>query len=171
MATTVTSSTLTVSVSESINLRGRQQGTSNTKRITGITNIAKTIITCLTAAEVSILGVNAATSTDMGKSYLAGQYDEDDVRYLRITNLDDENYVLLTMRTSGDTNAQEVAIKLDKGCSYIYSLDLDAGTEATLWGSASAINASASTTIYNLIDIVGVANGGDVELEVFVATV
>ena len=171
MASSLTAATLSVTLTESIKLNGKDQGASNVLSIGSIKHVASNIITCLTAAEVGILGVSAAGSTDLGKSYLAGQYDEDSVRYIRITNLDNDNYVLLTMRTSGDSGAQEVCIKLDKGASYVFGVDLDAGTEATIWGSASAISAAAGTTIYNLIDVVGIANGDDVQLEVFVATI
>ena len=171
MATTITPAVLTVSISENITLNGAPRGGVNTTTIAGITNVSKNIVTCLTSAEVAILGVTSAVSTDLGKSYLAGQYDEDSVRYIRITNLDDSEYVLLTMRTSGDSGVQEVCIKLDKGASFLYGVDKDSGTEATIWGSNTAISAATGTTIYNLIDIVGIANTTPVELEVFVASV
>tara|TARA_R100000306_G_scaffold55449_1_gene53146 strand:+ start:324 stop:839 length:516 start_codon:yes stop_codon:yes gene_type:complete len=171
MTSTISAATMTVTLKEAITLNGYDQGSKNTLTVEDISNVSKSTITCLSGAEVAILGVSAAGSTDLGKSYLSGQFDEDDVRYIRITNKDDTNYVFLTMRNSGDSGAQEVAVKLDKGSSFIYGVDLDGGTESTLWGSASAISVAANSTIYNLIDIVGIANTADVELEVFVATV
>ena len=163
-------STLTVTIKEALTLNGREQGSTNTKTISNITQVLKTTVTCLNAAETAIFGVAAAGSTDLGKSYVAGQFDQDSVRYIRITNLDTSNYVLLTIRNSGNTNANEVAIKLDKGASFIYGVDLDAGTEATLTSGTSALSIGAGDTLNNLIDIVGIANGGDCKLEVFVAS-
>ena len=115
--------TLTVTIKEALTLNGIEQGSATTKSISSITQCLKTTVTCLNAAETAILGVAAAGSTDLGKSYVAGQFDQDSVRYIRITNLDASNYVLLTIRNSGNTNANEVAIKLDKGASFMYGVD------------------------------------------------
>ena len=169
MATTVTPSTLTVTHTEAINLNGQSFGATTTKTIDSIQNINKSIISVGTT-ECGIVGVSADIHTDLGKSYLAGQYDEDVVRYIRITNLDNANYVFLTFRNSGNTNANEVAIKLDKGCSYIYGVDVDTGTEATIQSNTSALSIAHSATLDNLIDIVGIANSATCHLEVFVAT-
>ena len=171
MASTIVAATLTVTLTESITLNGVNQGNTNTFTIGSIANASRSIITCLESAEVAILAVATTDSTNLTKSYLAGQFDEDNVRYIRITNLDDANYIYLTMRTSGDSGAQEVAMKLDKGCSFIYGVDVDSGTASTIRGRASALGVDADSTIDNLIDIVGIANGTDVDLEVFVATV
>ena len=171
MTTTLVAAPLTVTLTESITLNGTNHGVTNTKTVTGITNTSKSIITCLESAEIAILAVAITDSTNLSKSYLAGQFDENNVRYIRITKLDDANNIYLTMRTSGDSGNQEVAMKLDKGCSFIYGVDIDSGTISTIRGRASALSVDADSTIDNLIDIVGIANGADVDLEVFVATI
>jgi hypothetical protein len=162
--------TLTTTVTETLTLNGQSYNSIQSKTIASITQALKTTVTCLNSAETAILGVAAAGSTDLGKSYVAGQFDQDSVRYIRITNLDASNYVLLTIRNSRNSDANEVAIKLDKGASFIYGVDLDAGTEATLTSGTSALSIGAGDTLNNLIDIVGIANGGDCKLEVFVAS-
>ena len=171
MASTVTAATLTVTLSEFITLAGEERGSTNTLTIPNVTNVSKSLITCLQGAEVGILGVSDAQSTNLSKSYLAGQFDQDDVRYVRITNLDDTNYVNLIFRNSGNSSTNEIAVKLDKGASFIYGVDLDGGTEATALSGTSALTVAHDMTLNNLIDVVGQANTADVELEVFVATI
>jgi hypothetical protein len=170
MATTLTPSTLTVTISEGIKLNGTQHGGNNVLSISDITNVSKSIITCLTSTEVAILGVATAESTDLGKSYLAGQFDEDKVRYIRITNLDDEYWVNLTLRNSGNANANEIGIRLDSGQSFIYNPDLEVGTRQTIMSSTSALSLGA-ISMNHLVDICGIAKTADVELEVFIATI
>ena len=170
MATSLSTGTMTVTLTEAIKINGYDQGSSNTLTVTGVRTTCKRIVTILSAAEVGILGFNAAESTDMGKSYVAGQFDEDTIKYIRITNKDAANYILLTIRNSGNSDANEVGIKLDKGCSFIYGADLDSGTEATVISSTSALSLGTGATLNDLIDIVGIANTGDVDIEVFVAT-
>ena len=174
MATTVTASTLTVTLTESITLAGEDRGATNEYTIASVSNVSKSIVTCLNANEVPLLGFTSAAGTQPTSStisYLGGYFDEDDVRYVRITNLDDTNYVLLTLRTSANTNAGEIAIKLDKGASFIYGVDLDAGIEATVTQSQSALSATHDLALGDLHDIAGIANTADVELEIFVASV
>ena len=170
MASTITAATLTVKLTETISLNGRNQGSAQTLTIPLITNISKSIITCLTAAEVAILAVATTDSTDLSKSYLAGQFDEDKVRYIRITNLDDEYWVNLTLRNSGNANANEIGIRLDSGQSFIYNPDLEVGTRQTIMSSTSALSLGA-ISMNHLIDICGIAKTADVELEVFVASI
>ena len=163
------SATLTVTHTESLTLNGAQQGGTNTLTITGINNASKSIVNCLTASEVAILGVSTADSTDLGKSYLAGQFDEDTVRYIRITNLDTTYWVNLTIRNSGNANANEIGMRLDAGQSFIYNPDLDVGTRQTIMSSTSALSLGA-ISMNHLIDICGIALTQDVKLEIFVAT-
>ena len=170
MASTLTAGTLTVKVVESITLNGVSQGGSNTLSIPSITNVSKSIVKCLTSTEVAILGVATADSTDLGKSYLAGQFDEDKVRYIRITNLDDEYWVNLTIRNSGNANANEIGLRLDSGQSFIYNPDLEVGTRQTIMSSTSALSLGA-ISMNHLIDIAGIAKTADVDLEVFVASI
>ena len=170
MASTIKEAILTVKMIESITLNGSAQGATNTYSIADITSVSKSIITCLTASEVAILGFSTADSTDLGKSYLAGQFDEDKVRHIRITNLDDEYWVNLTIRNSGNANANEIGLRLDSGQSFIYNPDLEVGTRQTIMSSTSALSLGA-ISMNHLIDICGIAKTADVKLEVFVASI
>ena len=128
MASTITSATLKVVISEQIILNGTDQGSKNTLSISGINEVAKRIVS-ISTTETGLLGFATAPSTDLAKSYVAGQFDEDDVRYIRITNLDDANHVVLTFR---DEDSDEFALKLDYGQSFIYNGDHDTGVADTM---------------------------------------
>ena len=165
MTTTITNAALTVTITEAVTLNGYDQGSSNVLSLPNVDEVAKRIVT-ISTTETGLLGFAAASTTDLAKSYLAGQFDEDDVRYIRITNLDDTNFVVLTFRCAGN---HEFAIKVAKGNSFIYCCDTatGAGTAATMDASASAL----SLSLANLIDITADADTASVDLEVFVAAV
>jgi hypothetical protein len=54
MATTITPSTLTVKITESISLNGRNQGSSNTLSIDSINEVYKRIVSCPANSETTI---------------------------------------------------------------------------------------------------------------------
>ena len=99
MATTLSSSTLTVKLTESILLNGIDQGGTNTLAISGIKQVHKRIITMpfddvsdpIDAAERKLLHISSSRA--------AGQYVVGDIRYVRITNLD--NSVAVNIRLQG----------------------------------------------------------------------
>ena len=86
MASTVTASTMTVTISESITLNGKNQGGTQTLSIPSIAEVSKRIMTCLTS-EVTLVSFAAAVAP--------GTFIDADVRYVRITNLDDTNFVVI----------------------------------------------------------------------------
>jgi hypothetical protein len=58
MASTVTAATMTVTVSESITLNGKNQGSTNTLTLPGIVNISKRIVN-VPNSEVEIIAIGA----------------------------------------------------------------------------------------------------------------
>ena len=121
MTTTISNATLTVTITEAVTLNGYDQGSSNSFSITGVNEVVKRIVT-ITTTETGLLGFsNDGISAIDGRqnSYVAGQFDTDNVRYIRISNKDDTNFVTLVFRSS---SGAEFAIKVDKGCSFILSL-------------------------------------------------
>jgi len=156
MATTVTSSTLRVFINEKIKLNGEQFGGETVLSIPSINEISKRIVTAQTT-ERQILAFDTAA---IG----AGKFIQADVRYVRITNLDNENHVTLTFRNHND---DEFAVKLDYGQSYICNADLADGTAATM----DAIDGAGLTlSLGNLVDITALADTAACDLEVFVAS-
>ena len=93
MATTLTAATLTVTLTEAISLNGYDQGSKNTLSISSINEVHKRILTVPTS-EIEVLAISTANAS--------GTFIEGDVRYIRITNLDDTNHVTLTFKNEND---------------------------------------------------------------------
>ena len=159
MATTVTSATLTVTVSEDITLNGIQQGASNTKTFASINEISKRIVT-VTTTEATIATFHASA---IG----AAQFLEANVRYMRFTNLDDTNFITLTFTNE---NNDEVAIKLDAGQSFIWNGD-NSGGVVDVFNATENADANSDVALGDLTTIQADANTASCDLEMFVASV
>ena len=101
MASTITASTLKVTIREEIELNGVQQGGVNTLSIGSINEVSKRIITIPASGDTTIATFAAAVSTSVQA------FDVEDVRYIRLTNLDDSNSINVAMVGTSD-NAQFV---------------------------------------------------------------
>ena len=164
MASTITASTLKVTIREDIKLNGVQQGGVNRLSVGSITNAVKRIVNIGTD-EIGLLGFGTAYNTELSKTYLAGQFDEDTVRYIRITNLDDSNHIALILKNE---NNDEFGVKVDKGCSFIYGVDLAGGVVDTM-DSADAAGITPDS-FGDLVDITCAANSAACDVEIFVAS-
>lgn len=162
MASTITAATLTITITEAITLNGSAQGATNSITVDNVNEIVKRIVTVTHSSESGLLGFDSASLFSTG--YLAGQFTEGDVRYIRITNKDDTNHVTLTFRSSGSA---EFAVLLDAGHSYIVSCDQSGGLASTMDASASAL----TVAFEDLVDITAQADTAAVDVEVFVASV
>ena len=147
---------MTVTVSESITLNGKNQGSINTLAIPAIANISKRIVNVPTS-EVEII----AMSTAVG----AGTFNEADVLYIRITNLDDTNHVGLLFKNE---NVDEFGVKLDKGQSFIYNGDLAGGVVDTMDAQDGGADLAANT-FGDLVNVTAYADTAACNVEVFVA--
>jgi hypothetical protein len=158
MASTITAATLTVSVTESILLNGKQQGATNTKTVASVNEISKRIVT-VTTTEAEIL--KFASTIDAGR-YIIG-----DVRYMRFTNKDDTNFITLTF-TNEDSD--EVAIKLDAGQSFIWNGD-NSGGLVDNFNAVTAGNAASDTALADVTSVQADANINSCDLEMLIASV
>ena len=147
--------TLTCKVSESIILDNQNYSSTRVKTISSINEISKRIVTVPTS-EVEIVAISTAVAS--------GTFIEGDVRYIRITNLDDTNHITLTFK---DEDATEFAILLDKGQSFIYNGDLSGGVVDTMHAGGSALTVSFN----DLVNITALANTAACDVELFVASV
>ena len=164
MATSLSNATLKVTIEEEITLKGQRQGSKVIKRIANINEIVKRIVNIGTD-EIGLLGFGTAYNTELSKTYVAGQFDEDTVRYIRITNLDDSNHIALILKNE---NNDEFGVKVDRGCSFIYGVDLDGGVVDTM-DSADAAGITPDS-FGDLVDITCAANTAACDVEVFVAS-
>ena len=154
--------TLTTTIKEEITLNNNSYNNERSLDISSINEVVKRIVTVSTT-ESGLLGFSTASSTDLSKSYLAGQFDEDDVRYIRITNLDSTNHIILTFR---DEDSTEFAIKVDAGHSFIYPGDNSGGVVDTMHAGGSALTVS----LNDLVDITADADTDSCDVEVFVGS-
>ena len=155
MTSTLTAATLTVKITESIDLNGKDQGGSTTLSLASINEISKRIVT-VTTTEVEVIAMSTTAST--------GTYIEGDVRYMRFTNLDDTNHITLTFKDEDNT---EFAVLLDKGQSFIYNSDLSAGVVNTMHAGGSALTVS----LNDLVNVTALADTAACDVEIFVASV
>jgi hypothetical protein len=149
MATTVTPSTLTVQIKEEITLGGTSYDQTVTNSIADIATYSKRILT-----------INAGTShvvAQFGDNTVNDLYDVQDVKYIRITNLDDTNSIIVT--ASGDNEAG--AIELNPQESF-----------QMFNGKVSGATAKAAITSVDDIESIYVHNAtGGADIELVIATV
>ena len=107
--------TLTVTLTESLTIDSRDYGGKQTMTFGSISDVYKRIVTAITIEQDLM---------DFGAIAKAGTMDVDDVRYMRISNLDDTNYCKLTFL---NTNGEEFMITLDKGQSFVWCGDSATG--------------------------------------------
>ena len=83
---------LTVTHTESVTLNGHQFGGTNSFTVSGINNIYKRIVTCPANVDTTIL--RTGVTVDVTDSSM----DVQNVKYIRVTNLDDSNPVNVNLQ-------------------------------------------------------------------------
>jgi len=144
---------LTTTVTESVTINGSVRGSTNTVTTTGINNVYERVVTCTSAQTTHI----AAFDTNSYGS--AVQIDKEDVRYIRVTNLD-------------STNSLELAIV---GAATNYQVLLNAGQSHILCAAEDVMLAEEDTspsfgTMADLASI-QVQPAATLDVEIFVASV
>ena len=149
MASTISSGTLTVTVTESISLNGSTMGASNVLTVGSINEINQRIVT-LDAGNVRAL-------FEFGTVVAPGKFISANVKYLRITNKDDTNGVSLNLE-SASSNCWIVVL---------------AGQSFMLSASTAGIEADDDTTIAapTLQDIVKISahSANPIDLDCYIA--
>tara|TARA_R110000824_G_scaffold118028_1_gene270165 strand:- start:2143 stop:2616 length:474 start_codon:yes stop_codon:yes gene_type:complete len=157
MTSTITAATLTLTVQESIELNGVEQGSTNTQTIASVREVSKRIVTATTAERIILV---------FGDNIAAGQFHKTKVMYIRITNLDDTNHVGLIFKNEDN---DELGVKLDKGQSFIFNGDLAGGVVDTM---DAVDNSGLSTNTFgDLVNITATTAASTCDLEVFVACI
>jgi hypothetical protein len=150
MASTITAQTLTITISEAINLNNQPINSENQLTIASIGQVDKRIVNIPTASEVTVL--------NFGTAVAAGTVIRANVKYIRITNKDATNYVRIRVKKTG---ADTFDVKVDAGQSFIMSN----GSE-----SVSA-TAGAFSAFVDADSINAQANTAAVDIELFVASI
>ena len=158
--------TLKVKIQEDIILDNQDYGSKRILEISSVNEIVKRVVTASTT-ESGLIGFLSALSsvgvTANKVGYMAGMFDDGDVRYMRITNLDSSNHIMLTFRDEDNT---EFRVKVDAGHSFIYPGDNSGGLVDTMKASGSAL----SSGLADLVDITVDADTAACDVEVFIAS-
>ena len=153
---------LTVTITESVTLNSVDQGATTSLTVASVVETFKRIVACPT-------GVDTTVATFRSTSAVAdGALDVEDVRYIRVTNLDGTNPVNLSLQIDAgedDSAADESAtILLEAGKSFMMGIPSD--------GIAVADNAATIVTaLHNLESILVDPLSNEVAVEVFIAGV
>lgn len=151
MATTLSNAHLTVRVIEKVTLNGRELGNTNKHVITGINEVSERIFTVPTS-QVTILSASSAVG--------AGTYLSSSIQYIRITNLDDTNFVRLSFASGSSSESNTADFKLPANRSIMF-------TNTEFSGSAAGATFS---TFSDFTNLKGTADTASVDIELFVAT-
>ena len=154
MVTTLTAATLKVTVTELIELNGYDQGSSNVHLVPDITSVLKRIVS-IPLTEVTLI---TNTASDVG----GATFDEDLVKYVRVTNKDDTNFVdLIVANSEGDE----------------FSLRLKAGNSFVLWDQNDVLNAvtqpatiTPGAGMEGVASVNAIADTASCDVEVFIAS-
>jgi hypothetical protein len=155
MATTISPATLTVTITEAISLNGQDKGSTNVLTIASVVEVSQRIVE-VPLSEITILAFQA---TNPG----AGTFDEADVRYIRLTNKDDTNFIQIIIASE---NNNESAHKLEKGHSMLIAVS-DEGVVNVHDADSSALTVSFD----DITSITALADTAACDIEIFVAGV
>ena len=108
--------TLTTTIKEELTLNGIERGSTNTLSITSVNEVFQRMVTCPANQDTTIAAFKAAVNTS------DGSLDLDDVKYIRVTNLDSTNSITLSLQISAAENGTadaSTSILLAAGRSFI----------------------------------------------------
>jgi len=148
MATTVDNVILTVTINEDVKLNGHQVGSKVTQQYVDINEASRRIFSVPTY-ETEILALSSSAG--------AGTYVTADMQYIRISNLDDSNFVRLSF-TSGSLNRYDVKLPAKRSAIF---------TSPSISGSASG---DSFGSFVDFDSLKAVADTAAVDVELFVAS-
>lgn len=146
MTSTLQNQTLTVRVIEEIDHNGSKRSNVKKHEIKNINELSQRSVSVLTTG-TSLVSFAAAAA--------AGTFIRDNIKYVRITNLDDTNFIRLAIITDG-TDVHVKVMPLD---SFILSS-----------GNAGAVEDSSTVTLDNITSIKAWADTAGVDVETFIAS-
>ena len=152
---------LTTTITEAFTLNGSEQGGTITKSITGVNNVFKRIVTIAAGNDTTIASFHSDQHDD------DGTIDVEQVKYMRITNLDSTNPVNLSFQIDAgedDTAADESATLL-----------LEAGMTFSMGAVDDAFatkddGATIELTMHPLESVLVDSGSNAVQIEVLIAT-
>ena len=150
MASTVTAATATVQIVESLTLANVDRGGNHSQTISNIAEVDRRVLSVPSASEIDVLGIGTTNGQ--------GAFIRANLRYVRITNLDNTNFVRIRVsRTSHDT----FDLKIPAGATFMIST-----------GDISANSSGSSFSSFDEWDVISAqADTSEVDIEVVALTV
>jgi len=154
MASTINKANLTVTLKEQVKINNQEYGNRNSIEIGGVNDVSQRIISVPVADTTILLKLSGSVG--------AGTFGIDNLKYARLTNLDNQNWVRLSFISSSDTPASfnRYDVKLEARQSYIFTNSAVSGSQV-----GADFNAFAKFT-----DLKAKADTAAVDLELFIAT-
>ena len=151
---------LTVTLTESVTLNGSVRGSTTQLTITGIEQVMERIVTIPASADTTVLLAKSTVATS------DGAIDIQDTKYIRVTNLDSTNSVILSLQIDVAEN--------DNAAAESASILLEAGKTFMMGTPHECVNvndssASIQQSLKDLESILVDSGSNAVKLEVFVA--
>lgn len=137
MARSYGTATLTLTVTEAITLNSKDEGQTHSHTIASVSDIYR---------RTETIGTSRTSIVSFGTSVGLGTFAEGDVKYIRLTNLDNTNHVTAIFTNE---NSDEFAVKIDKGQSFIYCPDLASGVVDCHDASIGSLGFTDATCDYN----------------------
>ena len=159
--------TLKVKIQEDIVLDNQDYGSKRTLEVSSIDEIYKRIVTCPANAETTVVHFKQVAGVAGGATKFDGALDIQDVKYVRITNLDSSNSLTLSLQAEVGED--------DSGADVSASVLLEAG-KSFMMGSGhdgigvSDANANLVTDLVDLDSFVVQPGSNAISVEVFVAS-
>ena len=163
MASTITAATMKVKIIEEISLNGKDQGGITELSIASVNEVFKRIVTCAANAETTLAHFHSSVADGT-----LAPLDIDDVRYIRVTNLDNTTSVTLSLQSDvgeDDSAADESAsLLLEAGKSFIMGSPNDGI-------GISDANANLVTDLVDLESLVVFTGSDAIDVEIFIASI
>ena len=158
---------LKVTIREELELNGYDQGAKNTLTISDVDEVFKRIVTCPANNETTVARFRSSVGNASGTATFDSALDVQDVKYVRLTNLDSSNSLTLSLQvevgeddSGADTSA---SVLVEAGKSFVMGSPHDGI-------SLSDANANLVTDLVDLDSLVVQPGSNSVDVEVYVAS-
>tara|TARA_R100001443_G_scaffold69754_1_gene78219 strand:+ start:35 stop:523 length:489 start_codon:yes stop_codon:yes gene_type:complete len=158
---------LIVTIREELTLNGDNHGAKNTLTISDIDEVFRRIVTCPANNETTIARFRSSVGNASGTATFDSALDVQDVKYVRVTNLDSSNSLTLSLQvevgeddSGADTSA---SVLVEAGKSFIMGSPHDGI-------NLSDTNANLVTDLVDLDSLVVQPGGNAVNVEVYIAS-
>ena len=158
---------LIVTIREELTLNGDSHGAKNTLTISDIDEVFRRIVTCPANNETTIARFRSSVGNVSGTATFDSALDVQDVKYVRVTNLDSSNSLTLSLQVEVGED--------DSGADTSASILVEAGKSFILGSPHDGINLSDTNAnlVTDLVDLDSlVVQPGDnaINVEVYIAS-